>query len=296
MSDRECGICGGQLGAVLAVHNKPDRFEAHLGIPQAGYRREWVVCNSCGSASNRMDPSNAELLSKLADGYYEVDLAGLTIEKKFAKVMAMPADKSDNAGRVNRVLTRVTSWRTTLGLGTTTARVLDVGAGTGVFLAKFLQEADQNIPRWSATAVEPDPMAAEHLRRLQLFDVWQGPFDASLVSTSYDLVTLNKVVEHLPEPHSLVSTLGTIISPSFGLLYIEVPDVLTIGRRPLTDNILGSLHHYLYSPRGLIALFERTGLNVLDIGRVADPSGKITLFGFACPDVALDCYMNGKLA
>jgi SAM-dependent methyltransferase len=240
-----------------------------------------------------MDPANAARLAQLADGYYEVDFAKSSVGEKFAKVMALPEDKSDNAGRVKRVIAQLDTWRQALGQTRRAANVLDIGAGTGVFLAKLLQSKAQTVSDWRATAIEPDPVAAKHLRGLNKFEVIQGVFDASPAMQGYDLVTLNKVVEHLPKPQALMSGVVQALDPAGGIVYVEVPDVLTIGRRLPTDNILGSLHHHLYSPRGLTALFESVGLHLLDLGRTVEPSGKITLFGFACSDIAFERYVDG---
>jgi 2-polyprenyl-3-methyl-5-hydroxy-6-metoxy-1,4-benzoquinol methylase len=289
-----CAICGGRLDSVLAVHTAPDRFEVHLGISAENYSRRWLVCGQCGSASNIMDPANAARLAKLADGYYEVDFSKSSVQEKFAKVMALPEDKSDNAGRVKRVIAQLDTWRQSLGLARRPARVLDIGAGTGVFLAKLLQSKAQTVTNWHATVIEPDRVAAEHLRELNKFDVIQGVFDAASVMQLFDLVTLNKVVEHLPKPQALMSGVANALDPDGGIVYIEVPDVLTIGRRLPTDNILGSLHHHLYSPRGLTFLIEGVGLRLLAIGRTIEPSGKITLFGFACADVTFDSYARNE--
>jgi SAM-dependent methyltransferase len=285
-----CAICGGRLGSVLAVHTAPDRFEVNLGISAENYSRRWLACVDCGSASNVMDPANAARLAQLADGYYEVDFANSSVGEKFARVMALPEDKSDNAGRVKRVIARLDTWRQSLGQPRRPASVLDIGAGTGVFLTKLLQSKVLMVTDWNATAIEPDPVAAEHLRGLNKFEVIQGVFDAAPAMYGYDLVTLNKVVEHLPKPQALMSDVAKVLDPAGGIVYVEVPDVLTIDRRLPTDNILGSLHHHLYSPRGFTSLIEGVGLRLLDLGRTVEPSGKITLFGFACADVTFDNY------
>lgn len=290
MNIETCAICGGRLDSVLAVHTTPDRFEVHLRISAEDYSRRWLACGDCGSATNVMDPANAGRLAQLADGYYEVDFANSSVGEKFAKVMALPEDKSDNVGRVKRVIAQLDTWRQSLGQPRRAANVLDIGAGTGVFLAKLLQSSAATVSDWHATAIEPDPVAAEHLRGLNKFEVIQGVFDAAPAMHGYDLVTLNKVVEHLPKPQALMSGVAKALDRAGGIVYVEVPDVLTIGRRLPTDNILGSLHHHLYSPRGLTSLIESVGLRLLNLGRTVEPSGKITLFGFACAAAAFDNY------
>lgn len=289
-----CEICGGRLNSTLAVHKTPDRFELHVGISEENYRRRWDLCVSCGSASNIMDPANAARLAKLSDGYYEVDFINSSVAEKYTKVISLPEDKSDNAGRVKRVSERMDAWREILGISKSIATVLDVGAGTGVFLSRLLQTEMRTITGWEATAIEPDSVAAAHLVNLSKFKVVQKAFDGSLVDRDYDLITMNKIIEHVPKPGQILSKAAQNLACKGGMLYVEVPDVLTIGRRPLSDNILGSLHYHLYSPRGLITLIEDAGLTMLNLGRVVEPSGKITLFGFACTDAALNVYAAEK--
>jgi len=107
---------------------------------------------------------------------------------------------------------------------------------------------------------------------------------------------MNKVLEHLPRPGELLSRVAQALNPSGGIVYVEVPDVQTIGRRPPSDNILGSLHHHLYSARGLATLIEDAGLHLLDFGRTVEPSGKITIFGFACADVTFGNYAGNGVS
>ncbi len=218
----------------------------------------------------------------MAAAYYEIDL-GNNLRQKFERVMSMSPAESDNAGRVSRIkefLERRT------GPAGSQRQLLDIGAGLGVFLARFLREAGD---RWTGTAIEPDPKAADHLRSVGGFRVIEGKFTGEEPELDeMDLITLNKVVEHLADPLSLVVAAKSKLHSTDGILYIEVPDALTITHRPPTDNILGALHKHLYSPRAIIGLIERAGLDVLRVGRVFEPSGKITLFGFASRAAALN--------
>ena len=108
--DRTCLICGGELIETKLIHKTRDRFEKHVGIPADGFQRRWIECSKCQSCTNLMRPDNARLLEKLGEGYYEVDFANSNILEKFEKVMALPADKSDNAQRVQRVSDFLTLW------------------------------------------------------------------------------------------------------------------------------------------------------------------------------------------
>lgn len=287
MSTNCCAVCGGVLDKTLAVHDRPDRFEKHVGIADQDYRREWVCCRSCGSVTNRHRPGNLEKLKALAENYYEVDLGGSNIAAKYDLVMNLPWGRSDNAGRSERIHAELRAiYRSATKRDGRRRRVLDIGAGTGVFLSRFLDDASAANEEWEGVAVEPDPIAAEHLRSLAKFAVCEGIYDRQFELKEFDLVTLNKVVEHVAEPMLFVRLVAAALHATRGVLYIEVPDMLTVNLRPPTDNILGALHHHLYTPLGLAFLIERAELTCLKIGRVLEPSGKITIYGFATRPVA----------
>lgn len=278
-----CAICGGELGDTVLAHDGPDRFERAAGVSEANYRRAWIGCRSCGSATNRQQPENLRKLRDIAAQYYEVDFSGSDIGAKYSLVMNLPPHKSDNAGRVDRVIAALTRWDS-LRSANGALSVLDIGAGTGVFLSRFLAQASGD---WRGVALEPDPNAVAHLRSLALFDVRQELFAGQPELSGFKLLTLNKVLEHIQDPKAFLEQVAGAIDPAEGLIYVEVPDVMTIGRRPPTDNILGALHCHLYSPAGLMHLLDRVGLVALDTGRVFEPSGKLTVFAFAtCAEAA----------
>jgi SAM-dependent methyltransferase len=271
-STRGCAICGGTLQQELLRVLEPDRFERHVGIGREGYQRSWVECERCGAVTNVQEPENVARLNAIAAGYYEVDLAGSSVAEKYAKVMGLPPERSDNAQRVARIRAFLS------GRGIRGGRALDIGAGTGVFLSRFLQEAGE---AWQGFAVEPDPVAAAHLQSLGKFMVIRDLFHPRLGLDGFNLVTLNKVVEHLSSPVALVRDAATALARRDGVLYIELPDKATIRERPPSDNILGALHCHLYDTLSVKVLVKAAGLSLLDVDRVLEPSGKISVFAFA---------------
>ena len=272
-SAQRCAICGGRLDRELLRITEPDRFERHVGIHRDGYERSWVECARCGAATNVQAPQNVSRLREIASGYYEVDLAGSSIAEKYAKVMSLNAAHSDNAQRVLRIQAFLRD------RGLTGGRALDIGAGTGVFLSRFLGQAP--ALQWKAVAVEPDPVAAQHLRSLGMFDVVEALFGRALDLGAFQLVTLNKVVEHLPEPVGLVREAATALADTGSVLYVELPDKLTVRERAPSDNILGALHCHLYDADSVKTLLMAAGLRPLKVDRVYEPSGKISVFAFA---------------
>jgi hypothetical protein len=99
----------------------------------------------------------------------------------------------------------------------------------------------------------------------------------------FNLVTLNKVLEHIEQPMPFLLQAVQSLVPDDSLLYVEVPDKVTTRLRPPQDNILGALHCHLYDPASLGHLLQRAGLEVLWVNRVAEPSGKLSVYAFAAP-------------
>lgn len=277
---KTCAICGGSLSHLLLEISAPDRFERHCGISETGYVRRWLECAACGAATNVLPPASADALQAMRSSYYEVDFAADDIGAKYWKVMSLPPEKSDNWGRVNRIVDFLSRWQPT----GQPRRVLDIGAGTGVFLSRFLDAAPAP---WHAVGVEPDPIAANHLRSLGRFEVVENLFQGQPDLRDFDLVTLNKVLEHIGEPLSLLRSVASALSPGMSVLYVELPDKLTIDRRPPEDNILGALHYHLYDPGSVAYLLREAGFEALCIERIVEPSGKISIFAFACLPQAL---------
>lgn len=280
-STMACMICGGELGRTLLEITEPDRFERHCGVSVTGYRRTWVECSVCGATNDILPSESRTRLAELRGAYYDIDLPDGDVGAKYRKVMALPREQSDNWLRVQRIERFVADW---FASAAEPLKLLDIGAGTGVFLSRFLEQSTLN---WEAVAIEPDPKAAAHLRSLRMFPVHEDLFSERLGLSGFALVTLNKVVEHIEHPLPVLQSVSKVLSSDKGIVYVEVPDKLTIGCRPPTDNILGALHYHLYHPRSLTLLLERAGFEPLRVERVFEPSGKITVYGFGCVPGAL---------
>ena len=276
--DERCQICGSGEMEELLVIGSPDRFERAVGVEGQGYRRAWLECRQCGTAQNRLPPESRAKIEEIRSSYYQIDLGPDGLRRKFEKIMAMPPERSDNAQRVDRVLRFMRGW---LEEKDGTWRVMDIGAGLGVFLARLREQAAGRVV---TVAVEPDPQAARHLRDIGIERVIEKRFEeAGTALDVADVVTLNKVVEHVPRPIEFLE--GAARTLAAGFAYVEVPDKLSVFLRPPDDNILGALHCHLYCPRSLSLLVERAGLEPLLVERIHEPSGKLTVYAFAArPD------------
>lgn len=267
-----CNICEQRLGKILLEINQLDRFEKHVGVSESGYQRYWKECEFCGTASNILPLDSISKLENIHDAYYEIDFAGSSISEKFKKIMSLPEGTSDNSGRVNRIVAYARA-----SLDHKRIKILDIGAGTGVFLTKLLEKTGNT---WDCTALEPDPKAAVHLKEINLFEVVEKEFQPQLFSDAFDVITLNKVLEHIEYPVKFLKDAVAHLRKDSGFIYVEVPDLRTINERESTDNILGPLHYHLYSPTSLSYAMDKAGIMPLLVERIEEASGKLTVYAF----------------
>lgn len=143
----------------------------------------------------------------------------------------------------------------------TKGSIVDVGGGLGYFAARAAQRG------WEATLVEPVPAAVRHAsERFGLRALEMGVEDLAASGETFDLVTLNHAVEHFPEA---LETLRKLKPAVGGHLFVEVPNLASLGRRLMGDKWLGwqaGEHVYVFTRRTLCSLLERAGYDVIDSG------------------------------
>lgn len=273
-----CPLCGGEVTTTLLVHSELDKIEKSLNFSKKNWAREWRKCNSCFSAINIMKSNLEAKLDSIASDYYEIDLKQ-SLKSKFSAIINLPPEKSDNCQRVYRIKNFLTSaFDPNIKLD-----ILDIGSGLGVFPFKFIELNGEMVS--SFHVVEPDPNAASHLRKIPDIKLKEGFFDPRNYKPIFHLATLNKVIEHIKRPQKLLNEIRSVLIPQKSLLYVEVPHIQTIFSRSPDDNILGSMHKHLYTVSSLTMLLNNCEYEVLNSGFVSEPSGKLTCFAFATPDL-----------
>jgi SAM-dependent methyltransferase len=97
-------------------------------------------------------------------------------------------------------------------------RLLDIGCGPGFFLRTAKTRG------WRALGVEPSRQAASHARGLGL-EVAEGFFNAESAPGfgRFDAIQLNNVLEHVPDPASVLLEARALVEPG-GLLCVNVPN------------------------------------------------------------------------
>lgn len=256
-----CGVCGGPLRRA-AVFDAPPPGETDFGITP--YRRELRRCGRCGHVVNKHDMD----LSALYEGrYWDATYAGQH-RATFERIMNLPPEQSDNRQRTQRVDAFARAR-----FGGQARRLLDVGSGLAVFPAVMRDLG------WSCAVIDPDPTAVRHAQDCAGVSGYCGDFLKSSIKERFDVVTLNKVLEHVPDMAAMLRKCRELLT-SDGVLYVEVPD----GEAALQDSPAREEffidHFCAFSAASLALLCAQAGFTAHNLERIREPSGKYTLYTF----------------
>lgn len=98
-------------------------------------------------------------------------------------------------------------------------RLLDIGAGKGEFLAAAKMRG------WEVFGIELSKNFVDYAKQKYALSIQNCDLEkADFPNDYFDVVTLNMVLEHIENPHNLISQINRILRKG-GLLYIEVPNM-----------------------------------------------------------------------
>jgi SAM-dependent methyltransferase len=141
--------------------------------------------------------------------------------------------------------------------------LLDVGCGYGF----FMDLAEKN--GWKTKGVELSPAGARFARENFGLDVFTGNItEARLADKSFDLISLQHTLEHIPEPLDMLITLRNKLKDD-GILSIAVPNALSLAARSARINwvcLSERTHLFHYTKKTLRLLLEKTGFIPISIG------------------------------
>jgi SAM-dependent methyltransferase len=263
--------CRGRHMALAWIYHAPPEGETPFPhLARRPYRREVRRCRVCHHFV--LDPGVE--LEELYRGGYADATYGDAMRATFERIVALPPERSDNAGRVRRVVTFRDGARSADG---GSPRVLDVGSGLAVFPWALLREG------WRVWALDPDPRQVAHAREVARVPAICADFMTAQDLGTYDVVTLNKVLEHVPDPVGMLARTAPLLAHG-GAVYLEVPDGAAASADGPGREEFFIEHLHAFSPESLAMLVRRAGLEPLRIERLREPSGKYTLVAFAGAD------------
>lgn len=258
--------CDRRVGATSFTYDAAPVGETTFDLKGQDYRRSYWRCGLCGHEFSQHDLD----LSGLYGGAYVEQTYGDRMRATFERILALPPERSDNTGRVARVVGFAKNHFDPGHVPT----LLDVGAGLGVFPYGVKQAG------WACTALDPDPRAGRHLAEVVGVRAVTGDFftvDPAALGC-FDVITLNKVIEHVEDPVAMLAKAAGLLTAG-GFVYVEVPDVAAAADGPGREEYFIE-HHHVFSPASLTLCGERAGLSLLELERLREPSGKYTLRGF----------------
>jgi SAM-dependent methyltransferase len=165
-----------------------------------------ISCNSCGFAHVIPIPTEHELTNVYKHDYY-------LKEKPFYLERYL----EDKEWWINTYSIRYELFEKFL--PQTKRTILDIGSGPGLFLLAGKERG------WNVKGVEPSAQASKFSREELGLDVEEFLLDSDSAKKigRYDVVNLSLVLEHIPDPKSMVRLAYSLLSDG-GLLSISVPN------------------------------------------------------------------------
>jgi len=184
------------------------------------------------------------------------------------------ADRGHIEAKFGDVLASIECWKKP-------GRLLDVGAGPGFLVSTAVRRG------WHATGVDPNPWAVRYGRSELGLDLRQGTLEQAEFEDAYfDAVAMMDVIEHVPDPGGLLGEAARITRPG-GVLALITPDSgspvsRALGARwPEVQRV--PEHLVLFSVRGLAALLNKSGYEVLGWHSIGKSSSLATLLADVSP-------------
>ena len=269
----KCLICNSSDFKFIAnISSKPE-METEFGIPKNDYDRNIYKCQICEVYFNMhnliLDNVYEE---KYNQATYNKDLLGV-----FNKIRNLPEDGSDNKQRVKRV----TKYLKDIMKIPSETKVLDVGSGLCVFLAELKEIGFRTY------CIDPDPLSVKHaLAHAKVYGAFTGNLESFVSDIKFDLITLNKVLEHIINPVDVLNAAKKLLN-NRGVIYLELPDgdtALKYGDIINREEFYIE-HHTVFNENSARLLAQKAGLKVLEIKSVHEPSDKYTLYAFLSPSL-----------
>ncbi len=141
--------------------------------------------------------------------------------------------------------------------------LLDFGCSTGYFMKTAKERG------WNVHGVELNPFAVEWAKsKLGIDSVFLGDIAAApFREAQFDVITLWDVLEHVPDPASILRRLRPLLKRD-GILVIETSQFDCLETDLLgadNTNLVGDMHLMHFSSRSLETLFKRTGFSTVKI-------------------------------
>jgi 2-polyprenyl-3-methyl-5-hydroxy-6-metoxy-1,4-benzoquinol methylase len=137
--------------------------------------------------------------------------------------------------------------------GTTAGNLLDIGAGTGAFASTMKKSG------WNVTGLEPDETARLNAKKDFSVELFPTENLFQLKQSSYNVITLWHVLEHVHQLHQYLDTFFSLLIDS-GTLIIAVPNYTSYDAKTYAANWAAydvPRHLYHFSPTSMRTLLAK---------------------------------------
>ena len=152
-------------------------------------------------------------------------------------------------------------------------KILDIGCATGILLMLAQKE------KWDVYGVEISEFAIEYAKKRFNLNLFKGTLkEARYLNNFFDVVVMDNVIEHLPDPLSGLEEINRILKDN-GLLYVVTPNIKSsfahvVGKRWLL--LKPDEHLYYFSPKTIKKMLENKGFKLIKIESI----GKVCSLDF----------------
>lgn len=237
-----CPICSGSSYEVVRPSRYPqfvtadDLARLYSASSHAILMDQVVRCKSCGLQYVNPRPKSELII----DGYAAAEDHTFVAQNPqridtFGKALRQIFGKLGQSGGNGRTL-------------------LDIGSAGGAFLVAARDFGFKPV------GVEPSRWMADYGRRTYNVDIRDGILtDGMFPDASFDVISILDVIEHVPDPHSLIQLMHRLLKPD-GYLLLSYPDAGSIAAKLLGERWPFWLSvHLLYYDRKTIAEQLRRG-------------------------------------
>ncbi len=251
MKNVDCYLCGSKEKKVL-MENKTEDY--YLDLISADYKktkRQWVTCCNCGFVYQdpQLDSDDMRILyEKFRDSTFRNE----TPDEYFDRIAFLPDGESENASKVNRIISNLTS------LISKGGKIMDIGCGGGVFLYTFLSKTSG----WSAFGIEPTVAFAELAARRLNSDIKTGSYERGICGKNFDLIILNHVLEHTLDPIIFLQDILDDLKPG-GYLYLECPHEEDFEILPLDHDRFKMQHNWYFGIETFSNIAKNAGFEIV---------------------------------
>lgn len=264
-------LCGSREFSTVFTYNSPPSGEVRFDFGSAPYSREIRRCVNCG---HYLSVHDIDMQALYGGQYVDATYGGDGLKRAFDRITGLSEDKSDNVGRVRKVKDFCGEhFGKMLSMGGA-PEVLDVGSGLCVFLHRLHRDTG-----WPCTALDPDQRAARHAIEVAGVKAICGDFLQARDLGHFDLITFNKVLEHVPDPVAMLARARAFLAPG-GAVYVELPDGESAAAAGAGREEFFIDHHHIFSAQSMRILANVAGFDAPAIERLQEPSSKYTLRGF----------------